>query len=136
MAGTNPDGSCRYCSGRERELGEVVVLHDPPRDEEAIDRLYPPRPNPGPTPCPQCGRDLNTTIVVKRVSIEEWAAGRSGSTSNMGKRATRFGVWGLDQFRNFPQSAVTLPRLVSLPQLGREPRVRDDRAASSIKELA
>lgn len=78
MAGTNPDGSCRYCAGRERELGKVVVLHDPPRDEEAIDRLYPPRPNPGPTPCPKCGRDMNIRIVIQRVSSEEWAAGRRG----------------------------------------------------------
>ena len=78
LVGTNPDGSCRHCAGRERELGKVVVVHDPPQDEEGMNRLFPPRPNPGLTPCPMCGRDMNVTIVVKRVSIEDWAAGRRG----------------------------------------------------------
>jgi hypothetical protein len=32
--------------------------------------------DPTPTPCPHCGKDMNLHIVIHRVSIEDWAAGR------------------------------------------------------------
>ncbi|HMN42484.1 MAG TPA: hypothetical protein PKE29_16710 [Phycisphaerales bacterium] len=84
LVSANRDGSCRHCTGRERELGKVVVEHDPPRDEDGVDRVAGRRPNPPPTPCPACGRDMNVTIVVRRVPIEEWAAGRGGPPSTAG----------------------------------------------------
>jgi hypothetical protein len=72
LVGTNRDGSCRYCTGRERELGRVVVF-----DQYQEGPVFPKKNNdPTPTPCPQCGHDLNTRIVVHRVSIEDWAGGR------------------------------------------------------------
>ena len=65
--GPDADGACGYCRGRERELGKVVVVYDPPREPEV--RFGPVRPQPGPTPCPRCGRDMNVTIVVRRVDL-------------------------------------------------------------------
>lgn len=73
LAGTNRDGSCRYCAGREDELGKIVILHDPPESDDLARRGVE-RVNPPPTLCPACGRDLNTTIVVTRVPSWEWAA--------------------------------------------------------------
>ena len=72
LAGTYRDGSCRYCAGRERELGKVVVF-----DQHGEGPVFPKREQDDtPTPCPKCGKDLNLHIVIQRVSIEDWAAGR------------------------------------------------------------
>lgn len=79
LCGINRDGTCRYCAGREDELGKIVILHDPPESDDMV-RLGLQRVNPPPTLCPACGRDLNTTMVVTRPQVgawlarEEWAA--------------------------------------------------------------
>ena len=66
--GADADGACGHCRGRERELGKVVVVHERP-DYQPIGKWDTLRPQPGPTPCPRCGRDLNTTIVVRRIDL-------------------------------------------------------------------
>ena len=66
--GPSADGACGYCRGRENELGKVVVMHDPP-SYQPLCRLDSPRPQPGPTPCPRCGRDMNITILVRHVDL-------------------------------------------------------------------
>ena len=69
QVGTNRDGTCRYCSGREVELGRrVVVVRETP-DPDGLDRLFPPRPQPPPTLCPRCGRDVNLTVIVRHVDM-------------------------------------------------------------------
>lgn len=86
LVGTNRDGSCRHCAGREDELGKIVVLHDPPESDDMV-RLGLQRGNPPPTLCPACGRDLNTTIVVERVDMIAHRKTNSGWQAESGHGA-------------------------------------------------
>jgi hypothetical protein len=62
--GVNKDGTCRYCTGREKELGgRYVVLWDEPPPAPWHGQRRPPD-DPTPTPCPRCGRDMNTYIQI------------------------------------------------------------------------
>ncbi len=70
QVGTNRDGTCRYCTGREKELGgRYVTLDDRAFRMKSWCGTQRVRDDRTPTPCPRCGKDMNTYIHIVEVDL-------------------------------------------------------------------